>query len=115
MCITAIKVSREIFARLKNFINYRISATLQVGFLAGCHDVFIYVAGFKDIFSSNSHTVIHSKSLMSSIPELQTTIGDGLRIFNYSFRDALLGQFTNTIASFIDSNFLAGYDLIISE
>jgi hypothetical protein len=30
VCIEAIKIAREIFARLKNFINYRISATLQV-------------------------------------------------------------------------------------
>ena len=30
VCIDAIRVSREIFARLKNFINYRISATLQL-------------------------------------------------------------------------------------
>jgi hypothetical protein len=30
VCIDAIKIAREIFARLKNFINYRISATLQL-------------------------------------------------------------------------------------
>jgi len=30
VCIEAIKIAREIFARLKNFINYRISATLQL-------------------------------------------------------------------------------------
>jgi hypothetical protein len=35
VCIDAIKIAREIFARLKNFINYRISATLQACRLPG--------------------------------------------------------------------------------
>jgi len=64
VCIEALKIAREIFARLKNFINYRISATLQLL-------VFFFIAVFalepRVYYEKNG---LVGRVLVSVLPEL---------------------------------------------
>eukprot|EP00292_Cryptomonas_paramecium_P001673 CAMPEP_0113686260 /NCGR_PEP_ID=MMETSP0038_2-20120614/15178_1 /TAXON_ID=2898 /ORGANISM="Cryptomonas paramecium" /LENGTH=1123 /DNA_ID=CAMNT_0000606537 /DNA_START=21 /DNA_END=3392 /DNA_ORIENTATION=- /assembly_acc=CAM_ASM_000170 len=85
VCIEAIKIAREIFARLKNFINYRISATLQLL-------VFFFIAVFalppRQYYDNNG---IHGFVLISNDPAIggnpQHDILKKIQVFNIPRKD----------------------------
>ena len=60
MCIVAIRISREIFARLKNFLTYRIAATLQLL-------VFFFIAVFSLPPQAPPHRGIGGRGLYSLV------------------------------------------------